>query len=84
MIPRIKTLAVLDDFRLAVEFDDGYKVIYDVKEDIETLPSFSSRNHKRCMFNRCKYTHYSRNGKDFYRKLSFKRTTVVTIKGKLP
>ena len=40
MIPRIKTLAVLDDFRLAVEFDDGYKVIYDVKEDIETLPSF--------------------------------------------
>ena len=38
MIPRIKTLAVLDDFRLAVEFDDGYKVIYDVKEDIETLP----------------------------------------------
>ena len=40
MIPRIKTLAVLDDFRLAVEFDDGYKVIYDVKEDIETLPQF--------------------------------------------
>ena len=40
MIPRIKTLAVLDDFRLAVEFDDDYKVIYDVKEDIETLPSF--------------------------------------------
>ena len=46
--------------------------------------TFSSRNHKRCMFNRCKYTYYSRNSKDFYRKLSFKRTTVVTIKGKLP
>lgn len=42
MIPRIKTLAVLDEFRLVVEFDDGYKVIYDVKEDIETLPSFQS------------------------------------------
>ena len=36
MIPRIKTLAVLDDFRLAVEFDDGYKVINDAKEEIET------------------------------------------------
>ena len=40
MIPRIKTLAALDDFLLAVEFDDGRKVIYDVKEDIKTLPTF--------------------------------------------
>ncbi len=30
----------MDDFLLAVEFDDGHKVIYDVKEDIETLPTF--------------------------------------------
>ena len=40
MIPRIKTLKALDNFLLAVEFDDGHKVIYDVKEDIDTLPSF--------------------------------------------
>ena len=40
MIPRIKTLRAMDDFLLAVEFDDGHKVIYDVKEDIETLPTF--------------------------------------------
>ena len=40
MIPRIKTLAALDNFLLAVEFDDGRKVIYDVKEDIDTLPTF--------------------------------------------
>lgn len=40
MIPRIKQMTVMDDFLLAVEFDDGYKVIYDVKEDIETLPTF--------------------------------------------
>ena len=40
MIPRIKTLTPLDDFLLAVEFDDGRKVTYDVKEDIETLPTF--------------------------------------------
>ena len=40
MIPRIKTLKTMDNFLLAVEFDDGHKVIYDVKEDIETLPTF--------------------------------------------
>ena len=40
MIPRIKTLKAMDNFLLAVEFDDGHKVIYDVKEDIETLPTF--------------------------------------------
>lgn len=40
MIPRIKAFAVMDNFLLAVEFDDGYKVIYDVKEDIDTLPTF--------------------------------------------
>ena len=40
MIPRIKTLGVLDNFRLIVEFDDGYKVIYNVKDDIDTLPTF--------------------------------------------
>lgn len=40
MIPRIKSLVAMDNFLLAVEFDDGHKVIYDVKEDIETLPTF--------------------------------------------
>lgn len=40
MIPRISKLLVLDDFVLFVEFDDGYKVLYDVKDDIKTLPSF--------------------------------------------
>ena len=40
MIPRIKKLTVLDNYLLFVEFDDGHKVIYDVMEDIKTLPSF--------------------------------------------
>lgn len=40
MIPRIKKITALDNFILFVEFDDGYKVMYDVKDDIETLPSF--------------------------------------------
>lgn len=40
MIPRIKKLSVLDNYILFVEFDDGYKVMYDVKEDIKALPAF--------------------------------------------
>ena len=40
MIPRIKKMSVLDDYILFVEFDDWYKVLYDVKDDTKTLPSF--------------------------------------------
>lgn len=40
MIPRIKTLKAMEDFMLYVEFDDGHKVMYDVKEDIDTIPAF--------------------------------------------
>lgn len=40
MIPRIKNISVLDDYVLFVEFDDGYKVLYDVKDDIKNIPSF--------------------------------------------
>lgn len=40
MIPRISKISALDNFNLFVEFDDGHKVIYDVKEDIDTLPAF--------------------------------------------
>ena len=40
MIHRIKQLSVLDNYILFVEFDDGYKVMYDVKDDIKTLPAF--------------------------------------------
>lgn len=40
MIPRIKKISVLDNYVLYVEFDDGYKVLYDVKDDIKAIPSF--------------------------------------------
>ena len=33
-------MSVLDDYILFVEFDDGYKVLCDVKDDIKTLPLF--------------------------------------------
>lgn len=42
MIPRINKLKVLDNYILYVEFDDGYKVKYDVMDDINTLPAFRS------------------------------------------
>ena len=40
MVPRIKSIQPLDDFVLLVEFDDGKKVKYDVKDDIRTLDDF--------------------------------------------
>ena len=40
MIPRIKTLTPLDDYRLHVVFDDGKEVFYDVKTDMEEIPSY--------------------------------------------
>jgi len=41
MIIRIKKLEVLNDYKLYVVFDDDKSVIYDLKEDIETLPGYS-------------------------------------------
>ncbi len=51
MIPRIKKITVLDDYILYVEFDDGYKVKYDVKDDIKTLPSFRALVDEYGLFN---------------------------------
>lgn len=42
MIPRIKNYQALDNYMLYVEFDDGYKVMYDVMDEIRTLSSFRS------------------------------------------
>jgi len=40
MIPRISKLTAMDNYTLYVEFDDGHKVIYDVMDDINTIPSY--------------------------------------------
>lgn len=40
MIPRIKSLETLDNFVLLVTFDNGDRVLYDVKDDIQTLSDF--------------------------------------------
>lgn len=39
MIPRIKSIKALPDLILEVVFDDGYEVLYDVKEDLG-MPGF--------------------------------------------
>ncbi|MEE1314507.1 MAG: DUF2442 domain-containing protein [Faecalimonas sp.] len=40
MIIRIKTLKPLDNYILLVTFDDNQTVEYDVKDDMQTLPSY--------------------------------------------
>ena len=40
MIPRIKSIRPLQDYMLQVCFDNGIKVLYDVKDDIRTLNDF--------------------------------------------
>jgi len=40
MIPKIKMVEPMPDFKLKVLFDDGKTVIYNVKDDIETIESY--------------------------------------------
>lgn len=40
MIPRIKSLETLENFVLLVTFDNGDRVLYDVKDDIQALSDF--------------------------------------------
>ena len=40
MIPKIKMVEPMPDFKLKVLFDDGKTVIYNVKEDIKTIESY--------------------------------------------
>ena len=41
MIPRIKKIEPRPEFKLYIEFDEGQKVIYDLKEDIDNISEFS-------------------------------------------
>ena len=40
MIPKIKSVHTMPDYRLDVVFDDGKSVIYDVSDDIRQLPGY--------------------------------------------
>ena len=41
MIPKMNQVIALENYQLQVTFDDGRKVIYDVTEDINTLPNYN-------------------------------------------
>ncbi len=40
MIPRIKSVKPMKDYNLQVVFDDGKSVLYDVTEEIDSLPGY--------------------------------------------
>ena len=40
MIPRIKEIKTMEDFKLFVKFDDDQTVIYNVSEDIDQIADF--------------------------------------------
>ena len=40
MIPRIKSVKPMENFVLQVVFDDGKDVLYNVRGDIDTIPSY--------------------------------------------
>lgn len=42
MIPRIKSVKPLENYVLNIVFDDGKEVLYDVKDDIQTIPSYEA------------------------------------------
>ncbi|MCI5551267.1 MAG: DUF2442 domain-containing protein [Clostridiales bacterium] len=50
MIPRIKSVRPLPDYMLSVVFDDGKRVIYDMKEDMN-LPGYDALREIRGLFN---------------------------------
>ena len=40
LLPTIISVKTLDDYVLEIVFDDGKKVHYDMKEDMDTLPNY--------------------------------------------
>lgn len=42
MIPKIKSVKPLDNYILHVVFDDGKDVVYDVKEDMVSIPDYEA------------------------------------------
>ena len=50
MIPRIKSIEPLENYVLHVVFDDGKDVLYDVKDDIQTIDSYKDLETIRGLF----------------------------------
>ena len=54
MIPRIKKLEPLKDYKLYIEFDDGKCCIYDMAEDIESTKAFEDLKYIPGLFEQVK------------------------------
>ena len=50
MIPRIKSVKPLENFMLEIVFDEGKKVVYDMNEDIDTLPGYEDLREVQGLF----------------------------------
>ena len=50
MIPRICSFKVMKDYQLLVTFDDGRIVLYDVMDDIRTIPAFKELETEQGLF----------------------------------
>ena len=51
MIPRIKSISPMADFKLLVDFDEGRRVIYDVADDIRSIEAFKELQILHGLFN---------------------------------
>lgn len=51
MIPRIKAIKPLPDYRLGVQFDDGKIVLYNVKEDMDAIADYRDLANIHGLFN---------------------------------
>ena len=51
MLQRIKTIEPLPDYCLRAVFDDGKILVYDVKEDMEQIPSYRALKTVAGLFN---------------------------------
>ena len=54
MIPKIKTVVPLENYQLQVSFDDGRNVIYDVNDDINSLPNYNLLKESDYLFQQVK------------------------------
>lgn len=50
MIPKIKSVKPVENYSLEVVFNDGKSVLYDVNEDIETLPGYDDLKNIQGLF----------------------------------
>jgi len=50
MIPRIKKIETMADYKLIVSFDSGETVVYDVNDDILNIPDFSVLKTEKGLF----------------------------------